>query len=306
MPAQLRGDIRPVSKPKTRAVWWSRLITSSGVLFDVVTPLDYPLPEKNVLLVENRPWNEKWERDPEIELARVESSVPANYGFQLVNHAGAIQAGRNKIGWSYMEAIWSTRMELRVVARIPVIGDERRAKNFFEQEIKYLKADSLLVKFTPNRRERTAETGKWRAIRDIHPKTVKALDQAYETKDENKQRAYLNQADHEFGIEFYALRKRNVWPKRKNVTNAIYPMNRGSAADRKSLGRRKPREKPVHRYLATCWIPKGLADMTAVQLANHLTAHFGRRFSPAQVRGMRKRLQLFVDWEGDPSCLKPE
>jgi hypothetical protein len=75
-----------------------------------------------------------------------------------------------------------------------------------------------------------------------------------------------------------------------------------SAAERKSLGRRKLAKNPVARHMATRWISKGLADMKAVDLTAYLNERFrpSRPLTVAQIRQMRYRLQLFVDWVGSP------
>ena len=98
------------------------------------------------------------------------------------------------------------------------------------------------------------------------------------------------------------MRKLVVWPARANSTAAIWPLDQMSAAERKSLGRRKLAKNPVARHMATRWISKGLADMKAVDLTAYLNERFrpSRPLTVAQIRQMRYRLQLFVDWVGSP------
>ena len=118
--------------------------------------------------------------------------------------------------------------------------------------------------------------------------------------DQDECEKHLRAAADEFGKEFYALRKQIDWPAKQNVTPAVGPLDKVPAAQRKSIGRRKPRPNLPDRYMATYWILRGVADMSAAQLADHLNRHFNTSFTASQIRTRRKRLQLFVDWEGDP------
>jgi hypothetical protein len=301
LPLQLGSGIRFIGKPETRPVSWSRLITSSGYLVDVVTPLDLALERGTILLSESTPQSENDPRDPEIDLARVESSAPAYFGIQLVMYDEPLEVDGKRIRWTVMEAIWRSSMKLVTRGVEQPYEHEMQARRCFKEETNFLKTEPLVFSYTCGltSREATADTGKWLALQDVHPKTVKAIEKAASAVTDQQAAPNLQRAAHEFGIEFYALRKQIAWPAKGNVTKAIYPMNKGSAADRKSLGRRRPNRNPAQRFMATCWIAKGLADMPAVQLTKLLNDRFHppKPFTVAQVRKMRQRLQLFVDWD---------
>jgi hypothetical protein len=300
LPLQLGSGIRFIGKPETRPVSWSRLITSSGYLVDVVTPLDLALGLGTILLAEGATQSKSDQRDPEIDLARVESSALAHFGIQLVTYEEPFEVDGKRIRWTVMEAVWCRRMKLVARGVEQPHEDEIQARRCFKEEAHFLKTEPLVFTFTPTSREITADTGKWLALQDVHPKTVKAIDMAASAVNDQQAAPNLQRAAHEFGIEFYALRKQIAWPAKENVTKAIYPMNNGSAADRKSLGRRKPSKNVVQRFMATCWIAKGLADMPAAKLTKLLNDRFHTPMplTVAQVRKMRQRLQLFVDWDG--------
>ena len=252
------------------------------------------------MLVEIRPNSAEGEPDPEIELARVESKHIADFGLQLIKYAKPLQFGNQSIRWAVLEAVWNTSGDLVVRSRSSFQEKAQAAKRFFDEEARCLAEDPLLETYEPTRREQVAETGKWQALKDIHPKTVRAIDKASLASDQDEREGHLRAAADEFGREFYALRKQIVWPTKQNVTPAIGPLDRVPAAQRKSIGRRKPRPNLPNRYMATGWIPRGAADMSAAKLANYLNKHFRTSFTASQIRTIRKRLQLFVDWEGDP------
>jgi hypothetical protein len=300
LPLQIGSGIRFIGKPETRPVSWSRLITSSGYLVDVVTPLDLALGRGTILLTESGPQSESDKRDPEIDLARVESSDLAHFGIQLVTYDEPSEVDGKRIRWTVMEAVWNRSMKLVARGVEQPYEDEKKARRCFKEEVHFLKTEPLVFTFTPTSREITADTGKWLALQDVHPKTVKAIDKAASAVTDQQAAPHLQRAAYEFGIEFYALRKQIAWPAKGNVTKAIYPMNKGFAADRKSLGRRKPSRNAVQRFMAACWIAKGLADMPAVKLTKLLNDRFhpSLPLTVAQVRKMRQRLQLFVDWDG--------
>jgi hypothetical protein len=288
-----------IGKPATRRVFWSRLVCSSGLLIDMVTPLNLSLQVGDIMLVENGP-DDEGKRDPEIELARVESKHLADFGLQLIKYAKPLQFGNQSIQWAVLEAIWNTRGDLVVRGRSSFQEKAQAAKRLFEEEAKCLAEDPLLESYEPTRREQVAETGKWQALKDIHPKTLRAIDKASLASDQDECEKYSRTAADEFGKEFYALRKQIVWPAKQNVTPAVAPLDKVPAAQRKSIGRRKPRPNLPDRYMATYWILRGVADMSAAQLADHLNKNFNTSFTASQIRTRRKRLQLFVDWEGDP------
>ena len=285
--------------PVTRRAFWSRLVCSSGLLIDMVTPLSISLQVGDILLMEIGT-NEGEKRDPEIELARVESKHIADFGLQLIKYAKPLHFGNQTIRWAVLEAIWNTRGDLVVRGRSSFQEKGQAAKRLFEEEARCLAQDPLLESYEPTRREQVAETGKWQALKDIHPKTVRAIDKASSASDPNERVRHLRKAADEFGKEFYALRKQIVWPVKQSATAALAPLDRVTATERKSIGRRKPRPDLPNRYMATWWIQRGLADMSAAQLADHLNRHFKTSFTASQIRTRRKRLQLFVDWEGDP------
>ncbi len=302
LPLRFGSDEILIGKPETRRVFWSRLVCSSGLLLDIVTPLSYSLPVGEIILVEITP-DEGGKRDPEIELARVESRKIADFGNQLIKYKPPLQVGEQTIRWAVLEAIWNTRGELVVRGRSSFRENGQAAKRCFDEEVKHLRDDPLLECYEPTPEEKVAETGKWLALKDIHPKTVDAIEKAAAAdRDHRKQerRTHLRTAADEFGKEFYALRKQIVWPAKENTTPAISPLDKVSASERKSIGRRKPRPNLPNRYMATCWVLKGVSAMTAAQLAKHLNEHFGTKFTAAQIRTKRKRLELFVPWVGDP------
>ena len=244
------------------------------------------------------------QHDPEIELARVESTDIADFGLQLIKLDPPTQVNNQTFRWAILEAIWNRRGDMVVRGRSAVQQRGRAAKRVFEELARRisgdLAGDLLLERCEPTRRQEVAETGKWQALKDVHPKTVGAIERASLASEPKERKRHLHTAADEFGKEFYALRKQNVWPKKQNVTAAIAPLDKVPAAQRKSLGRRKPSPNLPNRYMATCWILKGLADMSAAQLADHLNRHFNTSFTASQVRTKRKRLQLFVDWEDGP------
>ena len=80
-------------------------------LMDVVTPLSLPLQVGDIMLVEVGS-DQAAERDPEIELTRVESAEIADFGVQLIKYNPAIQIGHQTIRWAVLEAIWNIRGDL--------------------------------------------------------------------------------------------------------------------------------------------------------------------------------------------------
>jgi hypothetical protein len=300
LPLRFGSDEKPVGKPATRRVFWSTLICSSGLLVDVVTPLSFRLHVGEIILTEITP-DEGEKRDPEIELARAEPRRIADFGVQLIKYRTPFRVGKHTIRWAVLEGIWNTRGELVVRGRSSFRESGQAARRYFEEEAKRLADDQLMESYEPTSREKDAETGKWLALKDIHPKTVDAIERALSAPSQQEREKHLHTAADEFGKEFYALRKQIVWPAKQNVTPAIWPLDKVSAAERKSIGRRKPRPNAAARYMATCWVPQGVADMTAAQLTKHLNEHFrpAKPFTVTQVRKMRYRLQLFCDWESD-------
>ena len=299
LPLQLGANETPVGKPVTRRVSWSRLICSSGLLIDIVTPLSFSSQVGDIMLIEIRP-QDGARHDPEIELARVESVQSADFGLQLIRYARPLQFGDQIFRWAVLEAIWDNRGDLVVVGRSGPHEKGQSAKRFFQEEGKCLAEEPLLESYEPTKREQVSETGKWQALKDVHPKTVHAVEKASSASTQAELQRHLRTAADEFGKEFYAMRKQIIWPVKQSATAALAPLDKVTAAERKSIGRRKPHPDLPNRYMATCWIPKGIADMSAAELAGHLNKHFNTSFTASQIRTRRKRLQLFVDWEGDP------
>lgn len=300
LPLQFSPNEIRVGKRSTRRAFWNRLISSSGLLVDVVTPLSFPLYVGEILLVESTSQFEQ-AGDPDIELARVESSEVVHFGLQLIRYRSALQFESTTIKWAVLEGIWNIRGQLVVRGRSPFFARSESAKRHFEDAAKHYTDKELLETFEPNAVEKVAEKGKWLALKDIHPKTVNAIEQSNMVSGDEKKRAeHLRKAAEEFGKDFYSLRKQNVWPAKQNVTPTIWPLDKVSAAARKSIGRRKLRPNPADRYMATCWISKKLAAMTAAQLAKHLNEHFSTSFTASQIRTRRKRLELFVDQNSYP------
>ena len=247
------------------------------------------------------PSDEGEDRDSEIGLARVEFAEVADYGFQLIKYKKPLQIGEQAIKWSIYECIWNMRGELVVLGHASARKNEMAAKKFIEAEAKHLASDPLIESYEPSSAQKVAEAGKWLALKDVHPKTVAALGLANSASGEKEQlqRAkLLGTAAGEFGKEFYSLRKKIVWPVKENKTVAVWPLDTVSAAERKSIGRRKPRPNYVNRYMATGWVPNNLADLTAAELADHINKKFHTNFTPQQIGTRRKRLELFVPWEG--------
>jgi hypothetical protein len=216
----------------------------------MVTPLSISLQVGDILLMEIGT-NEGEKRDPEIELARVESKHIADFGLQLIKYAKPLHFGNQTIRWAVLEAIWNTRGDLVVRGRSSFQEKGQAAKRLFEEEARCLAQDPLLESYEPTRREQVAETGKWQALKDIHPKTVRAIDKASSASDPNERVRHLRKAADEFGKEFYALRKQIVWPVKQSATAALAPLDRVTATERKSIGRRKPRPDLPNRYMAT-------------------------------------------------------
>lgn len=299
LPLRFGSDEILIGKPATRRVFWIRLVCSSGRLIDVVTSLSYSIRVGDIMLFENGP-DDEGKRDPEIDLARVESKHIADFGLQLIKYAPPFQFGNQTMRWAVLEAIWNTRGALVVRGRNVFLEQGRSAKRFFEEEAKVLPEDPLLESHEPKERERVSERGKWQALKDVHPKTVRAIEKAESASEQDECERHLRTAADEFGKEFYTMRKQIIWPVKKSATAALAPLDKVTAAKRKSIGRRKPHPDLPNRYMATCWVLRGLADMSATKLAEHLNKHFNTSFTASQIRTRRKRLQLFVDWEGDP------
>ncbi len=292
---QLSPNEMRVGKRATLRAFWSRLICSSGLLVDVVTPLSFPLYVGEILLVESTP-DLGLMRDPEIELARVESCEVAHFGLQLIKYRSPLRFEEMGIKWAVLEGIWNSRGQLVVRGKSPFFVERTAAKRHFEIATKRLANENLLKSYAVNKVEKVAENGKWLALKDIHPKTINAIEQSNMVSGAEEKRAeHLRTAAKEFGKDFYSLRKQIVWPAKQNVTPTIWPLDKVTAAARKSIGRRKLRPNLADRYMATCWISKNLAAMTAAQLAKHLNNHFGTSFTASQIRTRRKRLELFVD-----------
>lgn len=295
-PPGLTANERPIGKPVTRHVLWTRLLCSSGLIVDIVTPPSFSPRLGEILLLENRPDA----HDPEIELARVESTYVAEFGVQLIKYDRPVQHGDQTFRWAVLEGIWSKHGQPLVLGRCARQEDATSAKRTFEEQARFIFKDTMLGAHEPSSREQVAETGKWQALKDVHPKTVRAMDRASAASAQDECEKHMREAADEFGKEFYSLRKQIIWADKRNTTAAVPPLDKVPAGQRKSIGRRKPSPNLPNRYIATCWVLRGLADMSAAELARHVNEHFNTSFTASQIRTIRKRLQLWVDWEGEP------
>ena len=81
---------------------------------------------------------------------------------------------------------------------------------------------------------------------------------------------------------------------------ALPPLDTQKRARRKDARRRKRSVNPTGRYLAANWEAKGLYLLTAAELAKHMHDALSREVTPAAIRKIRQRLNLFVPWVGRP------
>lgn len=283
-PDQLLAQTVAVGKSLLRPARLATLVTSGALRLRVITPPDEPLGLGQLLITEST------EVGP--ELARVEREEPIYYGEQIREVKPEFEKDFTPYRWLYCSGIWSTRkvcLRLNGAGRLGVSTKRDALARLAKYREAFFKTP-LRAEQTLSPHDGQAQQAKWLSLKDWHSAAVRELEVAWQAEtDQSEKLKHLEVAAKQFAVDFDSYWR---W--------ALPPVTDFGGDQRRSAQRRKFTTNDAGRYLAMRWCKDKLHRLTAEQLAQRLNADLGTNLTTEAVRVIRKRLELWVDWEGCP------
>jgi hypothetical protein len=269
----------------SREVTICELVTSDGFRTAVLLPPEESLSQGQILLLET---------ENDLMLERVENCCQGRLCLMLVQFKRPLVFPQGKFTWAIQQGIRIRGGDFHLVRTAPFLTESRQeAARVFDQEAKVFKDDPLydnepLVKPV----HEDVELAKWKAVKDIHRHTISPLEQADQDGVSEAERAgLLEKAAREFAVDVYA-----------RTQLVLYPIDRLTPKQRKSLARRCMIKDKANREIARNCLQKGYDQIYPGELAQQIFKATGVKLTPANAKKKRLRLGLVVAYpEGRPN-----